>query len=152
MGTHEAPGLGPSPRLSPDHTTRHRLFVKSLQQRAPAPQCAAPTCPAPLAPPPGQQAGSGRCSKLSGLAAAELPRSSSPSGQAGNPLPAAVTATMPSTLPPARMLRALLHTPATTNQEAQAIVQAVHTVAATCRAQADGGDMTPAKHTPLLLQ
>lgn len=59
---------------------------------------------------------------------------------------------MPSTLPPARALRVLLRTPATTNQQAQAIVRAMHTVAATCRAQADGGDTTPDEHKPLLLQ
>lgn len=59
---------------------------------------------------------------------------------------------MLSTLPPVRALRALLRTPATTRREDQAIETATEALGATCRAQADTGDLTPDEHLPLLLQ
>ncbi len=60
---------------------------------------------------------------------------------------------MPTTLlPPVRVLRQLLRTPATTWRESQAISAAVDGLAATCIAQASSGERTPDEDVLLLLQ
>lgn len=57
----------------------------------------------------------------------------------------------PSALPPARALRELLRTPATTRHAADAIDAAMTALAATFRTQADTFDV-PEDDQPLLLQ
>lgn len=59
---------------------------------------------------------------------------------------------MPSTLPPARALRALLRTPATTKMEGLAVDRSMEDLAAAFRAQSNTRDPTPDADLPLLLQ
>lgn len=57
---------------------------------------------------------------------------------------------MPSLLPSACALRALLHKPATTRQDCQAIAAAMETLTSACRAHAAAGLEAPDEHMSLL--
>ena len=59
---------------------------------------------------------------------------------------------MPSALPSARALRALLHAPAATRREENAVVQAMASLAAALHLQADSSNTASDEDLPLFLQ